>query len=113
MRWLGGIPVNRDASQNLVSQIVKTFNENDNLLLALFPEGTRKNVLKWKTGFWHIAVQAEIPIQLVSLDYDRRATVFGPVIEPSRSLEADMQRIQKYYQGVRAKYPEKFGGEYL
>ena len=113
MRWLGGIPVKRDAPQNLVSQIVKTFDENDNLLLALFPEGTRKNVFKWKTGFWHIAVRAEIPIQLVSLDYDRRATVFGPVIEPSSSLEADMERIQKYYRGVRAKHPEKFGGEYL
>jgi 1-acyl-sn-glycerol-3-phosphate acyltransferase len=113
MRWLGGIPVKRDAPQNLVSQIVKTFDENDKLLLALFPEGTRKNVFKWKTGYWHIAVQAEIPIQLVSLDYDRRATVFGPVIEPSSSLEADMERIQKYYRGVRAKHPEKFGGEYL
>lgn len=113
MRWLGGIPVKRDAPQNLVSQIVKTFDENDKLLLALFPEGTRKNVFKWKTGFWHIAVQAEIPIQLVSLDYDRRATVFGPVIEPSSSPEADMERIQKYYRGVRAKHPEKFGGEYL
>jgi len=70
-------------------------------------------VVKWRTGFWHIAVQAEIPIQLISLDYDRRVTKFGPVIEPSHSLEADMEQIQKYYQGVRAKYPDKFGGEYL
>jgi 1-acyl-sn-glycerol-3-phosphate acyltransferase len=113
MRWLGGIPVKRDASHNLVSQIVQTFNENDKLLLALFPEGTRKNVVKWKTGFWHIAVQADIPIQLVSLDYDRRVTIFGPVIDLSHSLEADMERIQKYFQGVRAKHPDKFGGEYL
>ena len=113
MRWLGGIPVKRDASHNLVSQIVQTFNENDKLLLALFPEGTRKKVVKWKTGFWHIAVQADIPIQLVSLDYDRRVTIFGPVIELSDSLEADMERIQKYFQGVRAKHPDKFGGEYL
>ena len=113
MRWLGGIPVKRDASHNLVSQIVQTFNENDKLLLALFPEGTRKKVVKWKTGFWHIAVQADIPIQLVSLDYDRRVTIFGPVIELSDSLEADMERIQKYFQGVGAKHPDKFGGEYL
>lgn len=113
MRWLGGIPVKRDASHNLVSQIVQTCNENDKLLLALFPEGTRKKVVKWKTGFWHIAVQADMPIQLVSLDYDRRVTIFGPVIELSDSLEADMERIQKYFQGVRAKHPDKFGGEYL
>jgi 1-acyl-sn-glycerol-3-phosphate acyltransferase len=110
MRWLGGIPVKRNASNNLVSQIVKSFDENDRLLLALFPEGTRKNVIEWKTGFWHIAVQAEVPIQLISLDYDRRVTEFGPVIEPSHSLEADMERIQKYFHGVEAKYPDKFGG---
>ena len=113
MRWLGGIAVKRETSRNLVSQIVKTFDENEQLLLALFPEGTRKNTLRWKTGFWHIAVQARIPIQLVSLDYARRVTEFGPVIEPSDSLEADMERIQTYYRGVTAKHPDKFAGEYL
>jgi 1-acyl-sn-glycerol-3-phosphate acyltransferase len=81
--------------------------------VALFPEGTRKNVVEWKTGFWHIAVQTKIPVQLISLDYDKRVTKFVPVIEPSHILEADMERIQKYYQGVRAKYLDKFGGEYL
>jgi 1-acyl-sn-glycerol-3-phosphate acyltransferase len=113
MRWLGGIPVKRKTSNNLVSQIVQAFDENDELMLALFPEGTRRKKVKWKTGFWHIAVRAGVPIQLVSLDYDRRVSEFGPVIEPSHSLEADMKRIQQYYQGVRAKYPDKFGGEYL
>ena len=70
----------------------------------------------WSSGgpdFGILLYRAEIPIQLISLDYDRRVTKFGPVIEPSHSLEADMKRIQKYYQGVRAKYPDKFGGEYL
>ena len=113
MRWLGGIPVKRNTSNHLVSQIVHAFDENDELMLALFPEGTRRKEVKWKTGFWHIAVRAGVPIQLVSLDYDRRVSEFGPVIEPSHSLEADMKRIQQYYRGVRAKYPDKFGGEYF
>ncbi len=113
MRWLGGIPVKRSTSNNLVSQIVQTFDEYDELMLSLFPEGTRRKEIRWKTGFWHIAVQAGVPIQLVSLDYHRRVTEFGPVIEPSHSLETDMERIQKHYQDVRAKYPDKFGGEYL
>ena len=113
MRWLGGIPVKRGTSSNLVSQIVTTFNENDRLLLALFPEGTRKKEVNWKTGFWHIAVQTGVPIQLVSLDYHRRVTEIGPVIEPSQNIEADMERIQKYYKGVQAKHPDQFGGEYL
>jgi len=113
MRSLGGIPIHRSASHNVVSQIVKKFNDNDKLLLSLFPEGTRKKVGHWKTGFWHIAVQAGIPIQLISFDYDNRITTCGPVIKPSDSIEADMERIQKYYQNVQAKHPGKFGGEYL
>jgi 1-acyl-sn-glycerol-3-phosphate acyltransferase len=73
----------------------------------------RRKEVKWKTGFWRIAVQAGVPIQLLSLDYDRSVTEFGPVIEPSDCLEAVMKRIRKHYQGVRAKYPDKFGGEYF
>ncbi len=113
VRWLGGMPVHRSAHHNLVSQIVKKFNDSDSLVLSLFPEGRLSKVDKWKTGFWHIAVQAGVPIQLISLDYDKRVTEFGPVIEPSHSIEADMERIQKYYKDVQAKHPEKFGGEYL
>ncbi len=113
MRRLGGIPVHRSAPHDVVSQIVKTFNDNDKLLLAISPEGTRKKVAKWKTGFWHIAAHAGVPIQLVSFDYARRITECGPVIETSNNIEADMKLIQNYYKGVKAKYPCKFGGEYL
>ena len=113
VRWLGGIPVHRSSHHDLVSQIVKKFNDNDSLVLTIFPEGKLSKVGKWKTGFWHIAVQAGVPIQLVSLDYDKRVTEFGPVIEPSHSIEADMERIQNYYKSVQAKHPDQFGGEYL
>jgi len=113
MRRLGGIPVHRSTPHDVVSQIVKTFNDNDRLLLALSPEGTRKKVAKWKTGFWHIAAGAGVPIQLVSFDYTKRITECGPVIDTSNNIEADMKLIQKYYKGVQAKYPCKFGGEYL
>ncbi len=113
IRWVGGIPVHRSASHDLVSQIVKEFNDNDSLVLTLAPEGKLSKVVKWKTGFWHIAVQAGVPIQLVSLDYGKRVTEFGPVIEPSQSIKADMERIQNYYKDVKARNPEQFGGEYL
>ena len=113
MRRLGGIPIHRSALHNVVSQIVKAFNDNDRLLLSLFPEVTRKKVAKWKTGFWYIAVQARVPIQLISFDYDRRVTQCGPVIEPSLNIKADMKRIQDYFKGVQAKNPDKFGGEYI
>ena len=113
MRRLGGIPIHRSASHDVVSQIVKAFNDNDRLLLSLFPEVTRKKEAKWKTGFWYIAVQARVPIQLISFDYDRRVTQCGPVIEPSLNIKADMKRIQDYFKGVQAKNPDKFGGEYI
>lgn len=113
MRRLGGIPVHRSAPHDVVSQMVKTFNDNDKLLFALSPEGTRKKVTKWKTGFWHIAADAGVPIQLISFDYARRITECGPVIETSNNIEADMKLIQNYYKGVQAKYPSKFDGEYL
>jgi len=113
MRRLGGIPVHRSAPHDVVSQMVKTFNDNDKLLFALSPEGTRKKVTKWKTGFWHIAADAGVPIQLISFDYARRITECGPVIETSNNIEADMKLIQYYYKGVQAKYPSKFDGEYL
>lgn len=111
-RW-GGIPIDRSNSHNVVSQIVEAFNANDSLLLAISPEGAQSKVEKWKTGFWHIAAQAGVPVQLVSFDYKKRVTECGPVIELSDDIEADMKRIQKYYKGVNAKHPEKFGGEYL
>jgi 1-acyl-sn-glycerol-3-phosphate acyltransferase len=91
MRWLGGITVRKNTSNNLVPQIVQVFDENDEPMLALFPEGTQRKAVKWKTGFWHIAVRAGVPIQLVRLDYGGNVTEFGPVMETSHRLEADME----------------------
>lgn len=113
IRWSDGIIVHRSSSHNLVTQIVKEFNDNDSLVLTLSPEGKLSKVIKWKTGFWHIASQAGVPIQLVSLDYGKRATEFGPVIEISDSIDTDMERIQNYYKDVQGRNPDQFGGEYL
>lgn len=108
MRWLGGIPVDRSASHGLVAQVVQRFNANDKFILSLFPEGTRKKVREWKTGFWHIAAQAGVPIQLVSLDYGKKLATFGPVINPSDTPEADMEQIRMHYRDVTAKHPDAF-----
>jgi 1-acyl-sn-glycerol-3-phosphate acyltransferase len=113
LRRLGGVPIYQHGSHNLVSQLVESFNKNDRMMVTLFPEGTRKKVEKWKTGFWYIASQAGIPIQLVSFDYEKRIVECGPVIIPSNNIEADMKTIQEFYKNVQARYPEKFGGESL
>ena len=113
MRRMGAIPIHRSAAHNVVSQMVETFNASDKLLLAIAPEGTRRKVNEWKTGFWHIATQAGVPVQLVSFDYAKRITECGPVIELSGDIEEDMKQIQNFYKQVTAKRPDKFGGEYL
>ncbi len=93
--------------------MVEAFDNSERLLLAIAPEGTRRKVGKWKTGFWYIATEAGVPVQLVSFDYEKRITECGPVIELSDDIDVDMKRIQNYYKDVRAKHPEKFGGEFL
>jgi 1-acyl-sn-glycerol-3-phosphate acyltransferase len=105
-RWIGGIPINRKRSQNMVDRIVQIFREQESLVIAMSPEGTRKKVEYWKTGFYHIARGANIPIVLAFIDYCRKACGIGPVIIPTGDLEADMAKIRDYFSGVTGKFPE-------
>lgn len=96
-RWLGGIPVDRRASHGFVQQMVGEFERRPQFLLAIAPEGTRKAVERWKTGFYHIAVAARVPVLLVTFDYARKAVHVGPVVTPTGDLTADMERILGLY----------------
>ena len=78
------------------------------MILALSPEGTRKKVEKWKTGFYRIAVSAGVPIQLVSLDYATRTVGMGPLMTPSGDLHRDLREIGRYFSSARGKYPGQF-----
>ncbi len=113
MRWLGGIPIDRSCPQDLVSFTISKFADHDELILALYPEGTTRKAEKWKTGFWHIARGAKIPIQFLAVDYKRRVSTFGPVFELSDDTEADMKKIQTYFKDVTPRDSEKFVGEYF
>ena len=113
MRWLGGIPIDRNSPQDLVSFTIGKFTDHNELILAMYPEGTTRKVEKWKTGFWHIARGADIPIQFLAVDYKNRVSVFGPVIQPSDDIEADMKKIQTYFKDVIPKTSENFVGEYF
>jgi 1-acyl-sn-glycerol-3-phosphate acyltransferase len=105
--WLGGIPIDRSKSSNVVAQSIQQFHENDNLILMISPAGTRKRVRKWKTGFYHIAYGANIPIVLGFLDYRRKVGGVGPVFYPTGDIEADIKTIRAFYDGVTGKHPEK------
>jgi 1-acyl-sn-glycerol-3-phosphate acyltransferase len=100
-RWLGGIPVNRSASHGVVGACVRAFDEHPALMLALAPEGTRKGVSQWKTGFYRIAVEAGVPILPVGFDYRDHAVRLLPVFTPTGDLEGDLPRIQALYGEVR------------
>lgn len=107
MRWLGGIPVDRRQAHNMVARVVEIFGESPSLVVAIPPEGTRKRAPYWKSGFYHIAAGAKLPIALGFLDYGRKVSGVGPALTPSGDLAADMATIRAFYQTVRGKFPDK------
>jgi 1-acyl-sn-glycerol-3-phosphate acyltransferase len=109
MRMLGGVPVDRRAAHNAVRQLVDEFNRRDELCLLITPEGTRGRAEYWKSGFYHIAREARVPIVLGLLDFKRKVGGLYEAIEATGDLRADMDRIRAFYQGARGKHPESFG----
>ena len=104
---LGGYPANRSLTNNLVDVIVDIYNSKQKFALCIAPEGTRNKVRKFKTGFYHIAVQANIPIIMISLDYSRKEILLGDPFHPTQQIERDMSLIYKFYAGAKGKYPSK------
>ena len=108
MRWLGGIPVERSVSRDRVTETVGAFNSSQKLILAVAPEGTRKRVTEWKTGFYHVALGAGVPIVPVAFDYGRKTVRIGPPFRPTGDREADFAELKSFYRDVVAKRPENF-----
>jgi 1-acyl-sn-glycerol-3-phosphate acyltransferase len=109
MRALGGVPIDRSASRGVVEQAVAHLRKSDRLALAVPPKGTRRWAPHWKTGFYHIARGAGVPIVLGYLDYGRKVAGLGPAFVPTGDLEADFVVFREFYGKVRAKYPDKAG----
>ena len=107
MRWLGGRPVDRTASHGLVGEYIRQIQESDRFILAIAPEGTRKPTREWKTGFWHVARGAGLPIVLGFFDYGKKEVGFGPILWPGE-VETDMKIIQDFYASITPKRPENF-----
>lgn len=108
-QWFGGIPINRSVSQNLVERITEIFRKQERMILALAPEGTRKKVSYWKTGFYHIATGAGTPIVLGFIDYRQKLCGLGPVLVPTGNIADDMEKIRAFYTGITAKRPDMTG----
>jgi len=105
MKWLGGIPINRAKSHNVVNETVRQYRENENLVVLVPPEGTRSKVTTWKSGFYHIANNAGVPILMGFVDAAKKEAGLADFFYPTGDVEADIQEIRKFYQdkkGIRA-----------
>ncbi|MBI2380146.1 MAG: lysophospholipid acyltransferase family protein [Gammaproteobacteria bacterium] len=105
-RSLGGYPVKRDERKNMVSQVVELIESRERISIALAPEGTRKKTDHWKSGFYHIALEAKVPVVLAYIDARRREIGVGPTLEMSGDKELDVQRIRAFYQDKQGIRPE-------
>jgi 1-acyl-sn-glycerol-3-phosphate acyltransferase len=109
MRWLGGIPVQRETANNLVAASVAAIKAASGpLQLIVPPEGTRSNTRYWKTGFYYIAVGAQVPIVMAYMDYKKKISGLGPVFHPSGNIELDMAKIKAFYAPFKGKNADQF-----
>tara|TARA_R110001583_G_scaffold135989_3_gene287856 strand:+ start:34567 stop:35106 length:540 start_codon:yes stop_codon:yes gene_type:complete len=105
-KWLGGTPIDRSKSNNRVDAIVDVFNAHENFVLALSPEGTRKKVDKWKTGFYYIAKGANVPIVMFTFNFKDKEVKISEPYYLTDNMEKDFNFFYKFYEGVVGKVPE-------
>lgn len=105
---MGGIPVDRKASTNIVLQVGEMFAKADNLVITITPEGTRSLSRNWKRGFYYIAEHARVPIAYGFLDYEKKIGGIGQMLTPSGDYDADLKNIEAFYSDKIAKFPENF-----
>lgn len=104
----GGIPIVRKEHRNMVDTIIDLYNNSDELRLMVPAEGTRKRVDKWKSGFYHIALGAGVPVFMGYVDYKNKKAGFGPQLQLSGDKVKDAETIRHFYEDKTAKYPELF-----
>ena len=104
-RWMGGAPVDRSKSSNSVTEISKVFEQKEIFRLTLAPEGTRKQVSKWKTGFYYIAKTARVPIVMIAFDFGHKQVKIAQPYYPTDNKSTDFAHFQDFYKGVIGKIP--------
>ena len=107
-RMVGGAPIDRSGKQNKVEAIAKIFKQKDVFRLGMSPEGTREKTNNWRTGFYYIALKAEVPIVMVSFDYGIKKVKISRAFTPTGDFDKDYAKILQFYEGVEGKIPENF-----
>lgn len=107
MRLLGGVAVERSKSHGLVKSVADLFEKHDRLFIVVPAEGTRGKRDFWKSGFYHMACEAKVPIVCGYLDYKRKKAGLGYTFMPTGDVKADMDKIREFYEGINGKFPEE------
>jgi 1-acyl-sn-glycerol-3-phosphate acyltransferase len=105
-RWLGGAPVERKKNENQVEAIARLFEEKEVFRMTMAPEGTRKKVEEWRTGFYYIAKATNVPIIMFTLDFENKENKFSEPFYTTDDKEADFKFMHKFFEGVKGKVPE-------
>lgn len=108
MRAIGGIPVKQSKNTRVTDSVVAEFNSHDELVIGVTPEGTRSPREKWRTGFMHIAREANVPLALAYIDYPSRTVCIDRFYELTGDVDADMAGIKEYFSHYTGRFPEKF-----
>lgn len=109
MRRLGIIPLDRDSGQGMVEQMVDEFAAADEMALVIAPEGTRRRAEYWRSGFYRIALEAQLPIVMTYIDFDGKVAGIGPTLHPTGDIDSDMEIIRQFYGPIRGLRPENQG----
>jgi len=108
LKALGAMPIDRKASMKMVDYVVSLFEQKEDFVFSITPEGTRSYVEKWKTGFYYIAIKAKVPIVLGKIDYKRKEAGLAKVIYPDGDFEKDFKEILDFYKNIGGRNPEKY-----
>ncbi len=106
MRWLGGVAVDRTKHTNFVDAVAALYDDKVSFKITVAPEGTREKVDKLKTGFYYIALKANVPIVMCKFDWSKKNVGFSQPFSPTGDFDADLPKILTYFDGAKGKYPE-------
>lgn len=111
IKSLGGVPIDRENSYRSIRDIIGHFQNNDEFILNITPEGTRSRVNRWKRGFYTIAINVNIPILPSYIDYRKKEIGIGKLFMPSGNYDEDMKYLKQFYKNRTARHPEKFNSD--
>lgn len=106
IRWVGTFPIDRQSPVGITDQVAERFEQHEKFLLGLAPEGTRKKVTRWKTGFYRIAMKANVPILPITVNFKKRTIYFNPVLIPTGDMDTEIALLRTYFDAGRGRYEE-------